>query len=102
MVDYVGGTALQERGLPTVRHIAEQLHLSPAYLSDLLKKATGLSAQQHVHQALLEKAKELLVSSSLSVSEIAYRLGFEHAQSFSKLFKQKTLLTPLAFRQSFN
>ncbi len=102
VADYVNGATLQEQGLPTVRYVAEQLHLSPAYLSDLLKKATGLSAQQHVHQALIEKAKELLVASRLSVSEIAYRLGFEHSQSFSKLFKQKTLLTPLAFRQSFD
>jgi AraC-like DNA-binding protein len=102
VADYVHGSPLPEQGLPTVRYVAEQLHVSPAYLSDLLKKATGLNAQQHVHRVVIEKAKELLASSRLSVSEIAYRLGFEHSQSFSKLFKQKTRLTPLTFRQSFD
>lgn len=100
--DYVNGDAIRENGLPTVRYVAEHLNLSPAYLSDLLKKTTGLSAQQHIHNRLIEKAKDLLASSELSVGEIAYCLGFEHSQSFSKLFKQKTNASPLAFRQSFN
>lgn len=88
--------------LPTVQYISDQLNLSPTYLSDLLKNLTGLTAQQHIHEKLIEKAKELLSTSNLSVSEIAYQLGFEFPQSFNKLFKKKTHLTPLEFKQSFN
>lgn len=88
--------------LPTVQYIAEQLNVSPSYLSDLLKNLTGLTAQQHIHEKLIEKAKELLSTSNLSVSEIAYQLGFEFPQSFNKLFKKKTDLTPLEFKQTFN
>jgi AraC family transcriptional activator of pobA len=90
------------KGLLTVQHIAMQLNLSPDYLSTLLKVTTGLNTQQHIHEKLIEKAKEKLATTSLSVSEIAYELGFEHPQSFSKLFKSKTNLSPLAFRQSFS
>ncbi len=88
--------------LPTVQYIADQLHLSPTYLSDLLKNLTGLTTQQHIHEKLIEKAKELLSTSNLSVSEIAYQFGFEFPQSFNKLFKKKTDQTPLEFKQSFN
>jgi len=93
---------LGSKGLPTVGYLAESLHVSANYLSALLKALTGLNTQQHIHQKLLEKAKEKLSTTGLSVSEIAYQLGFEHPQSFSKLFKAKTSLSPLAFRQSFN
>lgn len=88
--------------LPKVSHIAESLNLSPNYLSGLLKILTGQSTQQHIHNKLIEKAKEKLSTTELSVSEIAYRLGFEHPQSFSRLFKTKTTLSPLEFRESFN
>lgn len=91
-----------ETGLPTVKYLSNQLHVSPNYLSDMLRNLTGQNTQQHIHNRLIEKAKELLTSSSLSVSEIAYRLGFGYAQSFSKLFKSKTQLSPLEFRQSFH
>jgi AraC-like DNA-binding protein len=90
------------KGLPTVHFLAGQLNLTPDYLSSLLKVTTGLSAQQHIHEKLIAKAKEKLSVTDLSVSEIAYALGFEHVQSFSKLFKAKTNYTPLGFRQSFN
>jgi AraC-like DNA-binding protein len=89
-------------GIPTVQYLAEQLHISPSYLSDMLRSLTGQNAQQHIHHKLIEKAKEKLSTTSLSVSEVAYELGFEHPQSFSKLFKTKTNLSPLEFRQSFN
>lgn len=89
-------------GLPTVQWLAEQLHVSPGYLGATLKTLTGMNTQQHIHDKLIEKAKEKLSTTRLSVSEIAYELGFEHTQSFSKLFKSKTQLTPLAFRNSFN
>ncbi|PZF72678.1 helix-turn-helix domain-containing protein [Taibaiella soli] len=90
------------KGIPTVAYLAEQLNLSPNYLSDMLRTLTGQSAQQHIHDRLIEHAKEKLSTTNLSVSEIAYELGFEHSQSFSKLFKSKTNQSPLAFRQSFN
>ncbi|MGY4539184.1 AraC family transcriptional activator of pobA [Mucilaginibacter sp. UYNi724] len=89
-------------GIPTVHYLAEKLNLSPSYLSDMLRSLTGQNAQQHIHQKLIEKAKEKLSTTSLSVSEVAYALGFEHPQSFSKLFKTKTNLSPLEFRRSFN
>ncbi len=93
---------LSQKGLPTVSYIAETLHISPGYLSGMLKSLTGLNTQQHLHQKLIELAKEKLSTTQLTVSEIAYELGFEHLQSFSKLFKTKTNLSPLEFRQSFN
>lgn len=94
------GQSLRE-GVPTVQFLAEQLHISPGYLSDMLRSLIGQNARQYIHLKLVEKAKEKLSSSTLSVSEIAYALGFEHAQSFSKLFKQKTKATPLEFRERF-
>lgn len=89
-------------GLPTVQLVSQQLNVSPGYLTGLLKLLTGQSTQQHIHDKLIEKAKEKLSTTTSSVSEIAYELGFEHPQSFSKLFKTKTNCSPLEFRQSFN
>ncbi len=89
-------------GLLTVQNIAAQMNLSPNYLSDLLRVHTGQNTQQHIHERLVARAKEKLSTTDLSVSEIAYALGFEHAQSFSTLFKKKTKLSPLEFRQGFN
>jgi AraC-like DNA-binding protein len=100
--DYFNNENLIEKGLPTVQDIAQSLNLSPNYLSSLLKVLTGQSTQQHIHDKLIDKAKEKLSMTNLSISEIAYELGFEHSQSFSKLFKTKTQLSPLEFRQSFN
>lgn len=100
--DYFNGNDLTEKGLPTVRYVADCLHLSPKYLSNLLRTVTGQNTQQHIHARLIAKAKERLSTTSLTVSEIAYELGFEHLQSFSKLFKTKTNLSPLEFRASFN
>lgn len=90
------------QSLLTVQYVAERLNLSPNYLSDLLRIHTGQNTQQHIHEKLIAKAKEKLSTTDLSVSEIAYALGFEHAQSFSTLFKKKTNLSPLEFRQAFN
>jgi AraC-like DNA-binding protein len=86
----------------TVQDICERLHLSQRYLSDMLKSLTGLNTQQYIQHAMIEKAKQKLSGTDLSVSEIAYGLGFEHPQSFSKLFKSKTNFSPLEFRASFN
>ena len=99
---YFNQDDLVTKGLPTVQYVAEALNISPNYLSSLLKVLTGQSTQQHIHNKLIERAKEKLSTTGLSVSEIAYDLGFEHSQSFSKLFKSKTHLSPLEFRHSFN
>ena len=102
LTDWFDSTTVEKNGLPTVQYIAGSLNISPNYLSGLLKTLTGQSTQQHIHEKLIEKAKEKLSTTDLSVSEIAYELGFEHPQSFSKLFKTKTSVSPLEFRQSFN
>lgn len=85
-------------GLPSVKSLAEKLHVSPNYLSDLLKKETGMNTQDHIHTYLIEEAKNLLVGTDLSVSAMAYTLGFEYPQYFSRLFKSKTGMTPSEFR----
>jgi AraC-like DNA-binding protein len=102
LTDYFNDDDLISKGLPTVQYISDRLNVSPNYLSTLLKVLTGQSTQSHIHEKLIEKAKEKLSTTTLSVSEIAYQLGFEHSQSFSKLFKSKTNYSPLEFRQSFN
>lgn len=89
-----------EIGLPTVKVCAENLGMSPDYLSDMLKQETGKSAQEHIHYVLIDRAKNELQSTSHSVSEIAYALGFEYPQYFSKLFKKKTGMTPAQFRKN--
>lgn len=102
LIAYFKEDKVQQLGLPTVQYIANELHVSANYLSDVLRALTGQNTQQHIHGKLIEKAKEALTTTSLSVSEIAYQLGFEHPQSFNKLFKSKTNLSPLEFRSSFN
>ena len=102
LADFFKSGSLARQGLPTVTQIAENLNISPGYLSGLLKSLTGQSTQQHLHAKLIDLAKEKLSTTNLTVSEIAYELGFEHLQSFSKLFKTKTSLSPMEFRHSFN
>ncbi len=99
---YFDGQNDSQTGLPTVKYVSENLHVSPNYLSDLLRTLTGQNTQQHIHNKLIERAKEALTTSNLSVGEIAYRLGFEHPQSFNKLFKNKTNVSPLEFKNSFS
>ncbi len=88
--------------LPTVKKLAEELNVSPNYLSDMLRTVTGQNTKQHIHSKLVEKAKEYLTTTSKSIGEIAYQLGFEHPQSFNRLFKNKTDFSPLEYRNSFN
>ncbi len=95
------GDALQ-KGIPTVTMLADHLNISPNYLGTLLRLHTNQSTQQHIQNKVIDMAKERLSTTSLTVSEIAYELGFEHPQSFSKLFKEKTQTTPLEFRKQFN
>jgi AraC family transcriptional activator of pobA len=102
LMEYFDQDEPLKNGLPTVEFIAKHLNISSNYLSDMLRSLTGQNAQQHIHERLIEKAKEYLSSSKLSVAEIAYHLGFEYPQSFNKLFKKKTEMSPLEFRQSFN
>ncbi len=100
--DYFNNGKTAAHGIPTVQYLAELVNLSPSYLSDMLRSLTGQNAQQHIHNKMIEKAKELLSTTDLTISEIAYQLGFEHPQSFSKLFKTKTKIAPVDFRHSFN
>lgn len=99
---YFSSKDLLENGIPTVQEISDKLHLSRSYLSTLLKVTTGRNTQQHIKDKLIEIAKERISTTNLSVSEIAYDLGFEHPQSFSRVFKAKTGMSPLEFRSRFN
>ncbi|KAF2336192.1 helix-turn-helix domain-containing protein [Flavobacterium daemonense] len=100
--NYLNDAETLKRGLPTVEFLASQIKVSSHYLSDMLRNLTGQNAQQHIHSKLIEKSKDFLITTNLSVAEIAYQLGFEYPQSFSKLFKKKTSLTPLEFKNSLN
>lgn len=102
LTNYFRTNSLNESGLPTVEHISGELNISSNYLSNSLKSLTGMSTQEHIHSKLIEKAKEQLSTSQLSISEIAYNLGFEYPTSFNKLFKRKTEMSPLEFRKQFN
>jgi AraC family transcriptional regulator, transcriptional activator of pobA len=100
--NYYFGDNAANKGLPSVQYISQELNITPDYLSTMLKSLTGQTTQQHIHGKLIEKAKVKLSTTTLSISEIAFELGFEHSQSFNKLFKSKTNQTPLEFRASFN
>jgi AraC-like DNA-binding protein len=100
--DYFSDETAVLKGLPSVQYFSDQLQVSPRYLGDMLRLHTGQNAQKHIHNKLIEKAKEILSTSNLTIAEIAYKLGFEHPQSFNKLFKSKTNVSPLEFRQSFH
>jgi AraC-like DNA-binding protein len=98
ITDYFNSEDLKEKGIPTVKFCAEAMNLSPNYFSDLLKSETGKNTQEHIHYYLLEKAKNILISSDKSINEIAYELGFVYPQSFSKFFKKKVGTTPTIYR----
>lgn len=89
-------------GLPTVQYFSDRLNISSNYLSDLLKTLTGRTTQHFIHDKIIAIAKTQLATTTFSVSEIAYELGFEYPQSFNKLFKNKSGISPLQFRKSFN
>jgi AraC family transcriptional activator of pobA len=100
--DYYKQEKQLEFGIPSVQYCGEAMNMSPKYLSDLLRKETGQSTQDHIHRYIIEKAKNRLLNSNESASEIAYALGFEYPQYFSKIFKKKTTMSPNEFRQSLN
>lgn len=102
LAEYFTKNQTIENGIPTVQDVADRLNLSPNYLSSMLKSLTGQSTQQHIHNTIIEKAKEQLATPQLSISEIAYNLGFEHPASFTKLFKNKTDMSPSEFRKTYN
>lgn len=87
-----------ELGIPTVRYFGSQLNMSGNYLSDLLKKETGKSIKSHINEMIIDKAKTILLNSNISVSKIAYDLGFDYPQSFTRLFKKETGVSPLEYR----
>lgn len=91
---------LSVRGLPGVAFFADQLNLSAGYLSELLKRETGKTAKEIILLALIERAKTTLLNSDMNITEVSYRLGFEHPSYFSRLFKSKTGLTPSAFKNA--
>jgi AraC-like DNA-binding protein len=99
---YINSDDLLNKGLPTVQYIAGELNISPNYLGSLLKTLTQQTTKQIIQEKLIQKAKEKLSITQLSVSEIAYELGFEHPQSFNKFFKKQTGQSPVEFRSSFN
>ncbi len=101
LTQYFADGRINEQGLPTVKYLADKVHLSPSYLSDLLKKETGKNTQEHIHFYLIEEAKNLLLNSEKNINEIANSLGFEYPQYFNKLFKKKTGKTPMEYR-NFN
>lgn len=88
-----------ELGMPSVKYCAEQLNMSPNYLSDLLKKETGRNAQDHIHAFIIDKAKTILLSTTDSVTQVASGLGFDYSQHFSRLFKNKTGMSPSEYRK---
>ncbi|PHK33583.1 AraC family transcriptional regulator [Nostoc linckia z16] len=100
--DYFQNEKTASHGIPTVQFLSDQLNVTSSYLSDMLRALTGMNAQQHIHNKLVEKAKEKLSLTSLTIAEIAFDLGFEHPQSFSRFFKMKAKVSPVEFRQAFN
>lgn len=98
LIQWFSDNETNEKGLPTVAYLADKVHLSSSYLSDLLKKETGKSAQELIHFYLIEEAKNLLMNSEKNINEIAFELGFEYPQYFNKLFKKKTGKTPMEYR----
>ena len=98
--DYLNEEGSLIKGVPAVNAVAENLNVTPRYLSDLLRSLVGLNTQQFIHEKVIEKAKEYLAKDELTIAEIAYQLGFEHPQSFNKLFKSKTSLSPSDYKRS--
>ena len=100
LTGYFQSGDISEKGLPTVKYLAEQVHLSSNYLSDLLKRETGMNAKDRIHYYLIEEAKNMLLNTNKTIGELAFDLGFEYPQYFSRLFKSKTGTTPLEYRSA--
>jgi AraC-like DNA-binding protein len=98
--EYFSSDLINETGLPTVSHFAKSLNISDSYLSDLLRKETGTNTQENIHLYVINRSKDILINTNKSISEIAYELGFEYPQYFSRLFKKKTGETPREYREN--
>lgn len=98
---YFSGDNAEEKGLPSVRYFADLVCLSPNYFGDLIKKETGLSPQEHIQRKIVSVAKDTLAASDMSASQVAYELGFQYPQHFTRLFKKHVGCTPLEYRRSF-
>lgn len=98
--NYFESKSLQEEGLPSVQYISDKMKFSPNYLSDMLRASTGKSTNQHIQDKAIEKAKQLLYKTNLSIAEIAYSFGYEYPQNFNKFFKRNTRISPQKYRHS--
>ncbi len=98
LADHFESGKFEKSGAPRVEEVAEELKMSPRYLSDTLKTETGKTAIDHIHLYLIDEAKNLLLDPSVSISETAYKLGFEYPQYFSRLFKKKVGVNPTEYR----
>lgn len=99
---YFESGQLQEKGIPSIEQIAEKMSISQRYLSDTLKKETGKTTTEHLQLYLIDEAKNILLKPNKSISEVAYELGFEYPQYFSRLFKRKEGISPSKFREKYN
>ena len=97
--DYMSDMILYSENPPTIKYLSDYCNLSPNYLSDLLSRETGRSALDHINDAIIEKSKSILLNTDDSISGVAYSLGFNYPHYFSRLFKQKTGITPNEYRQ---
>ena len=97
--EYFENSSAQTEGLPTVRYFADKVCLSPNYFGDLVKKETGKTPQEHIQNKIIDLAKEMIIGTDKTVSEIAYELGFQYSQHFSRIFKKNVGCTPLEYRK---
>lgn len=97
--EYFENSSAQTEGLPTVRYFADQVCLSPNYFGDLIKKETGKTPQEYIQNKIIDLAKEMIIGTDKTVSEIAYELGFQYSQHFSRIFKKNVGCTPLEYRK---
>lgn len=102
LIDYFESGKFEENGIPTIDFVAKELSISTRYLTDALKAETGKTAIEHIHLHLIDEAKNILLQPNLSISEVAYKLGFEYPQYFSRLFKKKVGLSPTKFREEYS
>ena len=98
---YFESGQLEKKGVPSIELLAEKLSVSQRYLSDTLKKETGKTSTEHLQLYLINEAKNMLLQPDLTVADVAYELGFEYPQYFSRLFKKKEGLSPTAYREKY-
>jgi len=97
--DYLRSGEAELKGLPTVTYFAEKAFLSPGYFGDLIKKETGLTAQRYIQNKIIDLSKQYVMDPNLTINQVAYKLGFQYPQHFTRLFKQQVGVTPSEYRQ---